>query len=274
MLSESEKARLNKAFDKEGLTELTLQQAEKIAKQTNIPLIAIESFALEKGISPPRYQRNIGSLGIAGQRKLLDKKVIVVGLGGLGGYVLEQLARMGLAQIVAVDPDIFDEANLNRQLLADEKNLGEKKVTAAENRLRKVNRAVEFAGYAVPLDRLPDEIWRDADLVFDCLDNIKDRLTLARRCSVANVPLVHGAIAGWYGQVGVVWPDSGMLEKVYEDCSRGVEQDVGIPPFTAAVAASLMVAEGIKILVGSSSGKQPKMLFFDLQESEWQTLSF
>ena len=88
MLSESEKALLSEVLAKEGLKELTLQQVDEIAGRTSIPLKAVEWFALGEGISPCRYERNIGSIGMEGQRKLLESNVIVVGLGGLGGYFL------------------------------------------------------------------------------------------------------------------------------------------------------------------------------------------
>jgi len=274
MLTEKEETLLDQAFGKQELKELTQQQSAKIASRTNIPLRAVEYFALGKGYLPRRYRENIGTLGTGGQRKLLENKVIIFGLGGLGGYVLEELARVGLGQIIGVDPDVVDETNLNRQLLAEEGNLGSKKVNEANNRLRKVNKAVEFAGHAIPLDELPEEAYCNADLAFGCLDNISDRLILAKRCSIENIPLVHGAIAGWYGEVAVVWPHTGLLEKIYKHQGKSIEQNLGTPPFTAAIAASLMVVAGIRILLGKSSDKEQKMLFFDLLENEWQTITF
>ena len=131
---------------------------------------------------------------------------------------------------------------------------------------------MDFTGHALSLDQLPEKIWRDVDLAFDCLDKIPERLTLAKKCAVANVPLVHGAIAGWYGEVGTVWPGTGMLEKIYERRSIGVEKDVGNLPFTAATVASLMVAEAVRILLGKITKKEEKILFFDLLEGEWQTI--
>lgn len=262
------------SFTEQDIQQLTQQQAEKIANQTKIPLRAVEWFALEKGLTLHRYQRNIGSLGAAGQKALLEKKVIVVGLGGLGGYVLEELARAGLGQIVGVDPDIFDETNLNRQLLAELGNLGKSKVPEAKKRLQKINKAVEFTGFADPFDKLPEQTWSEADLVFDCLDNIEDRLKLADNCSLANVPLVHGAIGGWYGEVGIVWPGTGTLAKMYGSRRKGIEQYLGTPPFTAAITASLMVAKGIKLLTEKTSAREQKMLFFDLLQDDWQTMTF
>ncbi|MHC4640667.1 MAG: HesA/MoeB/ThiF family protein [Planctomycetota bacterium] len=273
ILTNREKILLDQAFAGIDSKELTLQQTEKISAQTRIPLREIEWFALDHGFLPLRYQRHIGSLGIEGQMKLLESRVIVVGLGGLGGYVVEELARAGLGQIVGVDPDVFEESNLNRQLLSEEGNLGMKKAEQTSARLTKVNKAVEFTGYSASFEKVPEEIWNHADLVFDCLDNIEDRLILAKRCSTANIVLVHGAIGGWYGEVALVWPGTGMLEKIYQRRGQGIERDLGNPSFTAAVAASLMVAEGVKILIKKDLEKESKVLFFDLLEGEWQYIS-
>ena len=274
MLTQKERELLGKILSKQKLQGLTPKQAEEVAQQAKVSLKAVEYFALEKGYLPRRYHCNIGTLGVCGQRKLLEKKVIISGLGGLGGYVLEQLGRVGVGRIVGVDPDVFEETNLNRQLLAEEGNLGNKKIDEAEKRLGKINRAVEFVGSATPIDKLPQEVFGGANVVFDCLDNVADRMRLAKRCSTEDVPLVHGAVAGWYGQVAVVCPGSGLLEKIYQHHARSIEQDLGTPPFTATVAAGLMVAAGVQILIGDSFAKEMKMLFFDLSENEWETIAF
>jgi molybdopterin-synthase adenylyltransferase len=274
MLTEKQRAHVDRIFADEGLTELTLQQSQNVASKTKIPLRDIEWFALEKGIVPCRYQRNIGSIGIEGQKKLLKSKAIIIGLGGLGGYLAEELARLGVGQIVGVDPGVFDQTNLNRQLFCSETNLDKKKVDQAGERLKKINQAVDFRGFAINFNKLTDEIWYNTDLVFDCLDNIADRFVLSHRCSQAQIPLIHGAIAGWYGQMAVIWPETGILEQIYKNRTFGIEKNIGNPPFTAAVTASFMAAEGIKILTGKTLEKKPKMLFFDLLEGEWQTIRF
>jgi len=253
-------------------SEITMQQVERISDETSICLRNVECFAIKKGVAPQRYLRNLGSFSYAGQLKLLESTVVLVGLGGLGGQLVEQLGRVGIGEIIAVDPDVFDETNLNRQLLSNEANLGKEKTNEAKERLEKINKAVEFTGFQSRLDELPDEVWEKADLVFDCLDNIDDRLVLARECSASNCPLVHGAIAGWYGEVGVVWPGSKMLEKHYQGQHEGLEKELGTPPFTAAVAANLMGAKGCQILMGKHQSKQSTIHFFDLLEDDWENI--
>ncbi|HAE22694.1 MAG TPA: thiamine biosynthesis protein ThiF, partial [Spirochaetaceae bacterium] len=95
---------------------------------------SVEAAALELGLLPARYARNAGSLGIEGQKALHNARVLVVGCGGLGGHLIEGLARLGVGYIVAVDPDCFDESNLNRQILCTTENLGKPKADEAARR--------------------------------------------------------------------------------------------------------------------------------------------
>jgi len=85
---------------------------------------SVEESALELGLMPARYQRNRRTISTAEQLKLFRSRVVIVGAGGLGGYVVEELARLGVGTLVVADPDTFEEHNLNRQLLALPANLG------------------------------------------------------------------------------------------------------------------------------------------------------
>ena len=272
MISPAEERLLEPYFAGCEASEITMRRAERISAETGICLRKVEWFAIKKGFAPRRYLRNLGTFSYAGQLKLLESTVVLVGLGGLGGQLVEQLGRVGVGEIIAAEPDVFDETNLNRQLLSNEANLGKEKTYEAKERLEKINKAVEFTGFRCRLNELPDEVWEKADLVFDCLDNIDDRLVLAQKCSASNCPLVHGAIAGWYGEVGVVWPGSEMLEKHYQGQHEGLEKELGTPPFTAAVAANLMGAKGCQILMGKHQSEQSTIHFFDLLEDDWENI--
>ena len=220
-----------------------------------------------------RYRRNLGTLGTDGQARLLASHGLVVGLGGLGGYVAEQLARGGLGRITGVDPDVFDETNLNRQLLATVATLGRRKVDAARERAAIINPACVFTGVAGRHSDVPEAVWSTVDIVFDCLDTIADRLDLADTCARKTRILIHGAVAGWYGQVAVVWPGQDVLATIYPERGPGWEQDLGTPPFTVALTASLMVAQGIKVLIGAPMPRDRRVEFLDLREGRWLTTS-
>lgn len=274
MLTDDERTRLRGALRKAAGAgkRLTLRQAQQVAAETLLPLRKVEYFALEEGIVPERYDRNVPAIGLDGQRKLLAGSAAVVGLGGLGGHVLEALVRLGVGRIVAADGDVFAESNLNRQLLCRVDNLGASKVAQAASRVRRINPAVELTGHATPFESLGEDVLGGCDLVFDCLDTIPARRVLARRCASAGVVLVHGAIAGWCGQVGLCPPGGGMLETLYGQQERGVEAHEGNLPFTAAVAANLMVAKGLPILLGEPAPSRRRLQFFDLQAGDWETI--
>jgi molybdopterin/thiamine biosynthesis adenylyltransferase len=272
MISPEEEKLLEPYFAKCKASDITVEQMESISAQTRICLRKVEWFAIKNGIAPQRYLRNLGIFSCEGQLKLLESTVVIVGLGGLGGQLVEQLGRAGVGKIITVDPDIFEETNLNRQLLSNMANLGREKTNEAKERLEKINKAVEFTGFQCRFNELPHDVWEKADLVFDCLDNIDDRLVLAQKCSASNCPLVHGAIAGWYGEVGVVWPGSEMLQKHYRGQHEGLEKELGTPTFTAAAAASLMAAKGCQILMGKHKSKQSTMHFFDLLDDDWENI--
>jgi molybdopterin-synthase adenylyltransferase len=256
-----------------GSRSMTCRQAEEVAAETGIPLREIECFALDHDIVPLRYALNLGSFTPAGQKKLLQSRVLVVGLGGLGGYVVEQLGRAGIGRIAAADPDVFEERNLNRQLFCTLAHLGRQKVTEAAQRLREINPAVEFSGYPVKFQQLDDEVFDGLDLVFDCLDGIADRIALEAKCESRNLILIHGAVAGWFGQAGVSRPGAGLLRKTYGQQCHGVEESLGNPPFTPAIIGSLAVAAGIKVLLHERASQEESLRFIDLLGDEWENIS-
>ena len=272
MLNEKERQVLEQAFVKVKKKVLSLAAAREISAAVSLPLRKIEWFALEKGVVPGRYQRNIGSIGIEGQKKLLESKVVVVGLGGLGGFVCEELARLGTGTIAVIDHDKFDETNLNRQLNSSENNIGKVKAEQTKQRVSSINSAVEITVFDSKFNDVPKEVWLNCDLVMDCLDNINDRLILAGKCAEFDKPLIHGAVAGWYGEVGVVWPASHLLEDVYRGQEQGMEKTLGTPPFTVAAASSIMTAEAVKVLMGKATQGEGKIHFFDLMQDVWQSV--
>lgn len=236
----------------------------------------VEAIALQNDLLPARYQRNRTMLSVAQQRRLFASCVAVVGCGGLGGYVLEELARLGVGRIIAIDPDVFEEHNLNRQLLATIANLGQPKVAAAAARIDAINPAVTLSAHQEAFG--PDNgkaLLQDADIVVDCLDSVSTRLDLGRVCTELAVPLVHGAIAGWYGQVCTVLPGDQSLQKIYADnrADKGVEQSMGNPSFTPAVLASFEVAEVCKLLTGKGTPLAGRSLNIDLLDMEFHEIT-
>jgi hypothetical protein len=121
---------------------IDLQSVRYIASKTNTAYRDIEITCLEHGVVPARYLRNIGTIGIEGQIKLLRSTVAVCGVGGLGGTMIELLARQGIGHLIIIDKGRFVENNLNRQIIATEGDLRKSKVRAAAGRVKKINSAV------------------------------------------------------------------------------------------------------------------------------------
>jgi molybdopterin/thiamine biosynthesis adenylyltransferase len=247
------------------------------AERFRLPFGRIEEAALELGLMPARYQRNRTTISTAEQLTLCRSRVVIVGAGGLGGYVVEELARLGAGTLVVVDPDAFEEHNLNRQLLASPANLGVPKVDAAAERVGKINPAVRVIPVRASFSR---ENGRDllsgADAVVDALDTVTARTDLARACRDLGIPMVHGAIAGWYGQMSTQMPGEDIFRHIYPSGKepRGVETRLGNPAFTPAVVASLQVAEVCKILLGQGRCLSGRMLFLNLLDMEFLDMEF
>ena len=236
-----------------------------------------EKYILQAGYLPARYQRNQQMITTGQQLKLLQSKVAVVGCGGLGGYILEQLARLGVGQIIAIDPDVFEEHNLNRQLLSSVALLGRSKAEAAEERISEINPAVRVGSITAALTKENgQEMLGSVDMVLDAVDNVPTRLDLVEVCGQLNIPLVHGAIAGWNGQVATVYPGDDTLHKLYGNWSGdvGSATELGNPSFTPAVVASLQVAEACKLLLGQGSPLHKRSLLINLLDMQFEEISF
>ena len=230
-----------------------------------------EGAILSAGFLPARYRRNRQTISTELQLRLHRSTVAVVGCGGLGGYVIEELARLGVGRLVAIDHDVFEEHNLNRQLLSSPSVIGQSKAQTARRRVAEINpgvvvRPVEVAFSAHTAAAAFDSV----DVVVDAADSVPIRLQLADACSSLQIPLVHGAIAGWYGHVCTVMPGDDTLRHLYQRSSepKGVETVLGNPSFTPAVVASLEVAEVCKILLGQGCLLRHQVLMIDLLDMD------
>ena len=229
---------------------------------------------LDKGEIPERYRRNIGTIGIDGQKRLLEARVAVVGAGGLGGTIIELLARQGVGFLRIIDGDSFELVNLNRQLLATERTMGMNKAVSAAARVAEINSEVET--HAVPAMFNEDnatELLSEMNVIVDALDTINCRLLLCRMAQKLKIPLVHAAIAGFTGQVGTILPTGPGLEKLYKTTSKGIETVLGNPAATPALAAAIQAQEVVKLLTGMGETLSHKLLYFDTELNIYELLN-
>ena len=217
-----------------------------------------------------RYIRNLGALSEAECALLREKTVLVAGCGGLGGYLIEMLLRIGVGEIRAADGDRFEASNLNRQLLSAPALLGRKKAEVAAERAAAVNPDVRFV--AVPefvTEANVEALIRGCDAVLDALDNIASRRMLARACTEAQIPMIHGAICGWTAQAAIVLPGDGMIDRIYPE-GAALKSKASLsftPPFCAALQTALCV----RLLTGREV-EAGKLYVADLLDMEMASL--
>lgn len=217
-----------------------------------------------------RHEKTFFAVTDEESKKLHNSSVCVVGAGGLGGYAIEMLARLGIGRIYAVDGDAFDETNLNRQILSHEKNIGEKKIDAAAERVQKINSDVEFIGIHKHLDEVnAEEILCYVDVVIDCVDNIKTRYIMQEKCRILNIPIIHGAIGSWHGQVSTILPGDDTISKIYGGKYKGEIKPEGTSSFLPAAVAACQISECVKVILNKGEILQNKVMFFDFLNNQF-----
>jgi len=217
-----------------------------------------------------RYERNIPALTEAECSLLRQKRVLVVGCGGLGGHIIDQLCRIGIGSLKVVDGDIFEETNLNRQLLSRVPLLGVSKAKSAVAHIGQVNPDVQAE--AVSEFMTEDNVHAlvaGCDAVIDALDNIPSRRILSAACEAANIPYIYGAIQGWIAQAALSLPGDGLVDILFpQDVAI---RDKSVLSFTPALCASMQVALCIKYLTGRDV-QHGTVYCFDLLNQEFETI--
>lgn len=229
-----------------------------------------------------RYARHIVLPGVggAGQTKLKESSVLVVGAGGLGSPILMYLAAAGVGRIGIVEMDAVDLSNLQRQVLYTTAEVGQPKTEAAKGRLEALNPHVSIETFAL---RLTSEnaldILRLYDLVVDASDNFPTRYLVNDACVLLGKPLVYGAIHQFEGQVSVfnrrggpcyrcLYPDPPEPGSVPSCAEAGV---FGVLP---GVIGSLMATEAVKILLELGESLSGKLLLYDGLCNTFRTVGF
>lgn len=194
-----------------------------------------------------RYIRNYSSISIKEQEILGNTTVAIVGLGGLGGYVLENLVRLGVRSFILIDMDVFHISNLNRQILSTEETLGKSKAEEALNRAKLIDSNVRAKVFKEKLDKNSEDMLEGADIVVDCLDSIDSRFQLEDLCEKMNLTLIHGAIRGYYGQVAISSSNNRIFKRIYGE-SKIEDESFGNLPMTCMITASFQVNLLLKVL--------------------------
>lgn len=219
-----------------------------------------------------QYSRNMGIMNHNEFQIIRNTKVLLIGVGGLGGYIASSLVRLGVNEITIIDFDNFETSNLNRQIFSTNKTLNMSKVEVTKQKLYEINPKVLIKTISNKYDdSVTESLYKGIDIVFDAVDNIETKLLIEKHCSIYNKPLIHGAIGGWYGQLGILLPNAYLLRDIYKDKTKGIEDSLKSPTFIPGIVGNMMVSEFIKFILAKDSLIN-KILFIDVLDHEYRVI--
>ncbi len=210
-----------------------------------------------------RYSRQVlfGPIGESGQEKLAGGSAVIIGCGGLGSVLANNLVRAGIGKLRLIDKDILEESNLQRQLLFNEEDVIKKfpKVIAAHKRLKAINSDIDIETIHEEIDK--NNINKSIggfDLVLDGTDNFPTRYIINRACIERSIPFIYGAVAASFGMVYNVMPGKGIcLKCLFREEPSGEDvlncNTVGIINTAVNIIASIQTTEALKFLTGNSN---------------------
>jgi len=213
-----------------------------------------------------RYQRQLilKGLGEKAQEVLKKSRVAIFGLGGLGSPVSLYLAASGVGHLYLFDYQRVELSNLNRQILYQTKDIGEVKSEVAKKALLALNPEIEVKSYSQRLEEAV-EIWKEADLLIDCLDNLEGRLFLNKFAVKQKKPLISAGVEGWDGYLYTYLPQkTPCLNCIFggKTNKEGIFPVIGVTP---GILGMLEAAEAIKYLLSMEVSSAGQILFFNLE---------
>ena len=264
--------------DKTFYNSISVKQIMNLSKASGASGHEIEILALEHGVVPERYVRNMKTFSPQDQVALLKAQVGVVGLGGLGGAVVEILARLGIGTLNVIDGDTFEDSNLNRQFLSTPKRIAKSKADTAAQRIKEINPSIAVNHHSQFLNKKNGlDLLNRPHVIVDCLDNVKTRFILERFCRQIGSPLVSAAVAGPTGHVTTIYPQDQGLKLIYGDPdkipSQGAEASLGTVPYSVTFLAALECAEVAKIIQQKGSLLRNKLLVADLDDGVFDVIN-
>jgi molybdopterin-synthase adenylyltransferase len=216
-----------------------------------------------------RYSRHIllQEIGIEGQQRLLDSRVLIIGVGGLGSPAALYLASSGVGKLTLCDHDKVDFSNLQRQIIHRTSAVGQPKVVSAQTTLREINPEVECIALPIRAEEAQlRELIAQADVVLDCSDNFETRYAVNRACLALQKPLVSGAAIQFHGQVSVFdfrRDDAPCYNCLFPEDSEAEElrcATTGVFAPLVGIIGTLQAAEALKLMIGIDRGLNGKLL--------------
>jgi adenylyltransferase/sulfurtransferase len=226
-------------------------------------------------IESVRYGRQIKipGFGREGQIKMKSARVVIAGVGGLGGYSSLSLTSAGVGHLTVIDDGLVELSNLNRQVLYQDGDLGKAKAEIAAERLSYVNPLIEIVSTRVKITgENARELISGAHVVVDGMDNFPGRLSLNAACFRAGVPFVYGGIYGLKGMVTTIIPGKTPCLACMTSVPHEVQEGVPVLGAIPALIGSIQALETIKLITGIGRPLAGKLLSFDGELGQWSSL--
>lgn len=226
-----------------------------------------------------RYSRQVmlEDIGLEGQNKLQQARVLIVGLGGLGSPASLYLAGAGIGELILVDDDELHVSNLQRQILYRTQDIPDAKSEVAKQSLLALNPEIKITSYKQRIDDGSlSKLVKEVNLVLDCTDNMLTRQAINRACVTQQTPLISGSAVGFSGQLMVFEPPftHGCYHCLYPDEAEPQRncRTAGILGPVVGVIGTLQALEAIKLLSGLPCSLSGKLRLFDGRKQNWSTL--
>lgn len=221
-----------------------------------------------------RYNRQIilPDIGIAGQEKLLNSKVLVIGIGGLGSAAVLYLAAAGAGTIGLADADVVAVSNLQRQIIHFTPDLGKPKILSAQEKISRLNPEIKINTHLLKAEQqnIADLI-KDYDFILDCTDNFQAKFLINDACVKAGKPFSYGGVSEWEGQAMTYIPGAACYRCVF-NAPPLENPPAGILGAVAGLLGTIQAAEALKYLLGVGELLTNRLLIFDAQTMNFRTV--
>ncbi|SFF88231.1 adenylyltransferase and sulfurtransferase [Halopelagius inordinatus] len=228
-----------------------------------------------------RYSRHIimDEVGPEGQKRLLDARVLVVGAGGLGSPAVEYLAGAGVGTLGVVDDDVVERSNLQRQVIHGDGDVGRPKVESAADFVARLNPDVTVETYETRLDKSNvEDVVSGYDVVVDASDNFPTRYLLNDFCRLREIPIAHGAIYKFEGQVTTLASDGPCYRCLFPEAPEpGTVPDcatTGVLGVLPGTVGCLQATEAVKLVLGVGEPLVGRLLFYDAMDTTFETVPY
>src|ERR671927_7601 len=258
---------------------MRIDDGELSAVMASLPPLVEPAAELTKD-EVARYSRHliIPDVGVDGQKRLKNAKVLVVGAGGLGSPALLYLAAAGVGTLGIVDFDVVDESNLQRQIVHGTRDVGRPKIESARDRLQDINPHIKIETYETRLTSANAlELFREYDMVVDGTDNFPTRYLVNDACVLTGKPNVYGSIFRFEGQASVFWAERGPCYRclypeppppgLVPSCAEG-----GVLGVLPGIVGAIQANEAIKLILGEGHPLINRLLLFDAWKLRFREL--